>query len=152
MNLRKSTFVTIDPGINTGYAFYNQGLSHWGVIRGRGKTFEERVEFVVNEFREKICCCSAEKIYIEWPSFQNLAAQRTFSIPKLAFLIGRLYETCFMYELKPVLIPVSKYRGNCPKEVLWNRARKYFNCGELRNHEGDAVAMAMWILKNDYNN
>ena len=147
-----SSFISVDPGINTGYCCVINGeLTRRGIIRGRGKTFEDRVENVVEKFYEDVLhfCVDETKIYLEWPSFQNLVSRQTFSIPKLAFLIGRLYETCKTYEFTPILIPVTKYRGNCPKSVLWRRAEKYFGVKGLKNHEGDSIALAMYLIKNN---
>lgn len=147
----KKNFLVIDPGINTGWAhIQGREVVAYGVIRARGKGFLERHESLMKKFNaEVLYFYPDEKIFIEFPSFQNLVAQNTGSIIKLAFIIGRLFEMCKTMEMKAELIPVSAWRGNCPKEILWRRAEKFFGLpdGILKDHEGDAVGIGQYLIQ-----
>lgn len=85
---------------------------------------------------------------MEWPSgnflsAKGLAAQNSSSLLKLAYLIGQITGA---YS-NSVLIPVTKWRGNCPKEMLWKRAERFFDKKNFKNHAGDAVAIGQYCIE-----
>jgi hypothetical protein len=135
-------FMTIDPGLSgTGWAvFRDKELINWGIVRGKGITFQKKAEDIVF----KLDAFTEGEVFCEWPSFQGLIAQNTGSIIKLSYLIGRLDQK---FGMK--LIPVSQWRGTCPKEVLWRRAEKFFRRKGFKSHSGDAVAMGQWVIENE---
>jgi len=136
--------LTIDPGLSgTGWAqFENNKLYYWGIVwPKKGKDIMTQIHMDILHFYD------GEKIVIEWPSFQGMIAQNTGSIIKLAYLIGRIYETCLTFEYKPELLPVSKWRGTCPKEINWKRAEKFFGKKGFKSHAADAVSMGAFLIQ-----
>ena len=90
-------FLCIDPGISgTGIAVINNWkLVHWKNIWGKGETFVEKADFIMEVLTEPDY--EVEKVYIEWPNGQfsgskGLAARNSNSILKLCYLIGRMAE------------------------------------------------------------
>lgn len=139
----------LDPGINTGYAMFSKKkLVDHGVIRGKGEGFIEKSANVIYQAHGVFHMYTGERVVIEFPSFQNLAAKNTGSIIKLAYVVGRLFELAKTYELTPELLNVSEWRGQIPKELVWKRAEKYFGLKEkLVNHSGDCVGIAQYLFQ-----
>lgn len=137
-------WVAIDPGLGgTGWArFDGIHLKDWGIIRLRENIFENKALDISNRLKD--ICRSSGRVFIEWPSFQNLIAQNTGSIIKLAFLIGVIYREIDY----PYLIPVIRWKGNLPKEITKKRAEKYFGITGFKSHAADAVGIGMYCLKN----
>lgn len=137
----------VDPGANAGLVIVEgRELVTFANILGKGDTWEARVHYTVRMIESYAIAFGIKNSYVEWPQVAFNARGNTESILKLAFLIGRLAE---VLPGKMVLVPVNRWRGNCPKEINWKRAQKYFKEPELRNHAGDAGGIARWLIKNN---
>jgi hypothetical protein len=132
---------TVDPGQNLGWAkFSEKKLLKWGVIYGKGKDWREKALFVARAAPWNLY---KSRVFLEWPSYQTLAAQQTGSIIKLAYLCGLLYW-CW----KPVkLIPVIKWKGSLPKIVTQRRAEVFFQQKGFKSHAADAVGIGMYVIQ-----
>ena len=136
-----SKWFTIDPGVDLGWAeFKKNRLVNWGTIYAQGATLEDKIFDILDEVR---FLEYADKVFIEWPSFQNTAAKNTGSIIKLACLIGAILGR---YG-NGVLIPVSTWKGSLPKEVTQLRAEKFFKVQGFKSHAADAVALGQYIIQ-----
>lgn len=131
-------WVAIDPGLSgTGWAYFcDEELKDWGIIYPKGKNFHERA----NDICEKLIV-PPKKSFIEWPSFQKMEAINTFSIVKLAYLIGRIAFP------STILIPVIRWKGNLPKEVTKKRAERFFKCKGFKSHAADAVGIGQYVIE-----
>lgn len=138
-------WVSIDPGINCGIAFFkDKELISFSTIRGRGKDWKSKVESVANGLRVISFYFKPEKVFIEWPTFHFRG--NIVSLLKLCFLIGKISE-CFLGEI--ILIPVIKWKGNLKKKITWKRAEKFFGVKNVNKDAGDALAIGKWVIENE---
>ncbi len=141
-------WMTIDPGISgTGWAlFENNKLDEWGIVYSQKATWTGKSRQICSKMYSYMGY--ADHIFIEWPSFQTVAAQNTGSIIKLAYFIGKLTSQCEILEDTPyTLIPVIEWKGQLPKEVTTQRAEKFFGRKGFKSHAADAVALGQYCIQ-----
>lgn len=144
-------WLTIDPGISgTGWAeFVDNKLEEWGIITSNKGHWTRKSKHICSKLY--LVMGYADHIFIEWPSFQTVAAQNTGSIIKLAYFIGKLTSRCEILENIPyTLIPVSQWKGQLPKEVTQKRAEKFFKRKGFHSHAADAVALGAYLIKEGF--
>lgn len=149
-------WLTIDPGISgTGFAvFHNKILKRYGSVYPDRNldNWERRTSSILLKLMEEIHMAEApQHVYIEWPSQftgkRGLAAANSNDILKLTCLIGRLAQYYIGIGTPTVmLVPVNRWKGNLPKEVVVERIKKFFSIRGVASHAADAVGIGQYVL------
>lgn len=89
-------------------------------------------------------------VSIEWPAFWGSSAVSYASTAggkmfKLVFLIGAIAEAFIARDIRVSLLPVNKWKGQLPKEVVKKRISRIIRRVEFRDHEADAVGMGLYL-------
>lgn len=138
--------LVLDPGLKMGLATFDGiELLTQHAYTAKGKTWEEKTRDITDYLINTWPYWEPHMTFIEWPTMHFRGNIK--SVLKLCFLIGRIVEA---WPGKITLIPVHKWRGTIPKEVLWRRAEKYFKLKKpLQADAGDAVALGLFLIKNN---
>lgn len=142
-------WLAVDPGVSgTGWAlFKGVKLVDWGIITSKETTWERRVRDIVSRMRGNIWA-QGDRVFCEWPtgrftSAAGLAAANSDAMLKLTFLIGALDNQLNGIEL----IPVQRWKGQLPKEVVQKRAEKFFGVTGFKSHAADAVGIGQFVIE-----
>lgn len=146
----KVNFISIDPGITCcGFSFFVDGLLHKsGFIRGKGATWLDRVDYVIDRIEELTTSIpSAQTVAIELPQAMGTAASNGNSIIKLMGFIMAVRERLKGNGLIIVTIPVRSWKGSVPKHITELRVRRRHPewCGTDSN-ECDAIGIGDYYL------
>jgi len=129
---RNPFWLCLDPGISgTGYAFLEgRKLLRYGNVypEKEYKTWEQRSSSILIKLRIKLASLAVpNRVYIEWPSqftgAKGLAAANSNDILKLSCLIGRLAQFFLNGNADVLTVPVQRWKGNLPKDVVAKRKR-----------------------------
>jgi hypothetical protein len=156
--------VAIDPGVSAGVAVFDarsKRLAGATVVKGRGRTWEERVcdvaaqiTHVVGEFDCSEVGDSVVRIVCEYPAFMptpgGIKIAKRGDLVKLAHAVGVLHGMFNHMEL----VPVRKWKGQASKDVINNRTVRIVSASERkaagmsvdRSHDWDAVGIGLWAL------
>lgn len=142
--------LTVDPGIiGTGYAVWARdwSLISWGQIQPRkDRTLEQRSSLILSTLKMLIMKYTAMELYIEYPAVFSgklgIAIAKRGDIVKLAFVTGII---CGISWKRFNLVPVNKWKGQLPKEVVKKRINKIFPNYVLKDHEYDAVGLGLYL-------
>ena len=155
--MRRSGFwCCVDPGVSgTGYAMLERKkLLRYGNVypEKECETWEQKSSSVLLKLQIALYPLVAPyRVYIEWPSqftgAKGLAAANSNDILKLSCLIGRLTQFFVNQGSVVITVPVQRWKGNLPKNIVAKRAKKFFGIEKLTSHSADAVGLAQYVLK-----
>ena len=137
------SLLAIDPGKITGWAlFEDSSLCDCGISKTHPPT---RVFSKINVIIEK------PKVYPNRPIDSN-------DLIELAIRVGRIVEYYSMHGCTVSLVRPSDWKGQLPKDVLWERARARLSEKEraveaaataapsYRHNMRDAIGIGLWKL------
>ena len=156
--------VAIDPGVSAGVAVFDKHskrLVSAIVVKGRGRTWEERVCDVarqVGRIVEEFDCPevgnSIARMVCEYPAFMptlgGIKIAKRGDLVKLAHAVGVLHGMFNHMEM----VPVRNWKGQASKDVINNRTVRVVSASERkaagmsvdRSHDWDAVGIGLWAL------
>ena len=142
----------VDPGNNgTGIAIWNEFKKENLPVHVKSysrKTFDDYMVLLAELIKEY----DVEKVYIEQAAYHGTgsvkgqAAAAKGDLIKLAELIGGFRAICYLSESYVELVPVIKWKGQLPKEVVKKRILKVWEGCTATNHDWDAVGIGFYLL------
>jgi len=158
---RNMRIVAIDPSYEKeglGYAiFEDEKLTSWGTIDSgveKDASFEVKVSATIDALNARISdWCTPMRLVIEmpevWGGFKAAMSSKTGVLHKLFFFVGALWYWAWRSDnIVPVLIPVRKWKGQLPKEVMRGRIERSLNIKTNSTHEADAIGLGLYYMKN----
>jgi hypothetical protein len=163
MSKSNKNILSIDPGLQSmGYAYFKPGDPHphtVGLItNGYNVTddnWPERVTAQVMNlwhdlsFIHNVECLS---VYSEMPEFFNSvggrAAVGSNHLQRLVFLVGAMHNQFQSHGVPFTLVPVRRWKGQLPKEVVEQRIIKLLGkdgCVDFKKDIWDAVGIGLWV-------
>ena len=153
--MNEKHLLTVDPGKGgTGLAFWN--LQEWEneeYILPRfhcslGYKDEEKYMYMIKKLSMKF---HVVKAYIEQASFmegvKGSMVSRRGDLVTLAEFIGRLVQLLRGEGACVELVPVMKWKGNLPKDVIKRRIQKRFpKCEAKASHDWDAIGIGFFLF------
>ena len=144
----KKMIITIDPGIDAGYSIWNDkwNLIKYGIILGKGKNWEEKMQDVAKKLKALVMTYGATKGFIEEPkkyhgTFGNMVADRG-DLVKLSIQVGYIKG----YLGIPVeSIPVILWKGQLPKDVVIKRIKRLLPKAKATSHDWDAIGIGLFL-------
>jgi len=141
------SYLSVDPGLtNTGWSVWKPGHKlpiDFGLLtiptlwRNAQKgtenlSWEKRALLYARALRGisnyGVESTSVETVYCEFPAFFNTAGGQMVAgkgdLSKLIYLIGVIRGVVFPTKFK--LVPVNKWKGQLPKNVVINRIKRYY--------------------------
>jgi hypothetical protein len=76
-----------------------------------------------------------------------MAASNSGAIIKLIALVYSIRQLVLSQGKTCYLVPVVKWKGNVPKEVMAKRLSKYYDLTQKTSDEIDAVGIGRWYLR-----
>lgn len=151
---RDAYWLSVDPGCaGTGFALMKGAKVHAYKSIYPDKecvTWEHKTSSIMQSLMWHTFLKKIERVYIEWPSqftgAKGLAAANSNDILKLSCLIGRISQYFVEKNATVILVPVQRWKGNLPKNVVSDRAKKFFGLKKLTSHAADAVGLARYAL------
>lgn len=146
--------LTIDPGFNTGYAYWEKTLkpvvgSYKVPNRYKKETIECKMVLLFREFEIVLRTFDPIKCIIEsvenWDSLKSNTASKRGDLAKLAYLVGGYSEICRKNGVLFELISARKWKGNLPNKVVEKRVT-YVN-GETYPNDHIACAVGIGLHK-----
>ena len=159
------TFLTIDPGDNTGWSFWIDRQTQKKPIQTgmysipkKIKKVEDQFVYMWNEFDNLINHFKPDKVYIEgvevYPgSLKSKTAsikrsgQKIPSLFKLAFLIGGYCDVCAYNGIEFEIINFSQWGGQLSANAVKVQVEHLLKQKYETQHIYDAVAMGLYIKK-----
>ena len=153
--------LALDPSIlHLGWATLNSlGALSFGTIKAPAEMKEgslvERIAWMLKELND-VNLCGVHRIVIEqpepWGAYKSLASSRSGSLLMLQMLTGAivgwaLSQTYSISDQEVVLVKVSQWKGQLPKNVTKMRMERKYNCKFATTDEADAVGLADWYLQ-----
>ncbi len=153
-------FITIDPGLPTGWALFRKNgslfpLAHgtWAASKG---TWVEKVNHVGMQFRQtkRESLCDADEAYVEepkfWTSSTGMGAAQSGSLIKLAMLTGYLIAQLHLFKVRVQLVPIQKWKGGLPKAVTSRRVERFLGVNPCQwkgvtHHQWDAIGIGLHV-------
>lgn len=148
--------LSIDPGIGgTGWALWDEDSWHLaepptqtGIFTGRSsQSWEQKIAYIVFGLRG-VVPLNLSHTYIEYPAYFGTASgdmvARRGDLVKLSYCVG------FIAGSMPgtvTLIPVNKWKGQLPKDIVARRIQKILGanaCREFKSHVWDAVGVGLY--------
>ena len=167
-------FITIDPGITgTGWAYFNPKyqqlpITYNNVYPAVSLAKEDHtvrstnvVQQLIHEITTitKASSDGINTVYIEKPSYMGGAkhytgqvAAQSGSLVKLVFHYGRIWQAFSERNFKIIPIPVSKWKGQLPKDISHIRIKQIMKRLHSRqtklieDHSLDAVGIGFYLL------
>jgi Holliday junction resolvasome RuvABC endonuclease subunit len=145
--------LSIDPGVEFGWALWNNPLSKvptkYGiVIPPRVLEWEERISMVIKRFAELIDWHSPATVCCELPCFMNDLAARSNNLVKLAYAAGSFEGVATARGVKAYRsVPVNEWKGQLPKRVVSDRIQKLLTPEKCtwNSHVWDAVGIGLYV-------
>ena len=147
----QAQILAIDPGLHhCGLAWFEartEQLLKTEVVKGLGN-----LDIVVSAVSQsqrlnKVIVVVIEEPQIFASSTKGMAAHNSGAVNKLIALVFSLRQLCLDRGLKVVLAPVTKWKGNVPKEVMARRLSRYYDLTQRTSDEIDAVGIGRWYLR-----
>lgn len=145
--------MAVDPGLSgTGWVIFRDNNKNFvlnGVINFRGKEFwDERAMNIAHALCNIAQSEDVNRIYCEYPAyFDSVAGQmvaKRGDLLKLTYLVGCIAG--FLEPIPMILVPVNKWKGQLPKEVVKNRITNILGekkCRVLKSHDWDACGIGL---------
>jgi len=171
-DIPKRYAISIDPGVTgTGLAIWDLHPREWkrSVAPVDVRVYTPSKKFKLFQDKAKEICdhvystCTGHgigmeghggvRMYCEYPEFRNTAAGQavaaTGSLSKLSYMCGVLGGLCWYMKTEFIPIPVSRWKGQLPKEIVKKRIIKRLGrttCRQLniRTHGWDAVGVGLY--------
>ena len=125
-DLRKISWITVDPGMNTGVAGWENSdkieapVETW-LLKSREASWERAADALSRDLLSLVSGLqNLQKVYIEEPAFHGSPAGLVVaakSLVKLTLLVGRYWELC-SFDHVVSLVPIRRWKGNLPKRVI----------------------------------
>jgi len=144
--------LTVDPGLNTGWAsWYKDELLDSGIIKKPSLAIEEyaghRLTYYWSQFDTllyKICpkICIIESVTIYAGSAKSMASATKGNLTFLSILIGGYVRDCARRGLDFKLIEAREWKGTMSKAITEKRIKKVNpNLTITNNHVLDAIGI-----------
>jgi hypothetical protein len=148
-------FLSIDPGIEFGWAFWNGGRAPaaTGVFHPEAhEDYFVRAASTAKYFGQLISIhAPIECVYCEWPSHmegeRGGVTARGGSLVKLAYIVGVMAEASRQRRVPFVPVPVIQWKGQLSKENIQHHIRRILgerSCLPFKSHAWDAVGIGLW--------
>lgn len=144
-----STLLSIDPGMNTGWAFWDSGrLVDYGVIKLKHQSLEVDLIHASMAYSTIFTTWKPERVAIEYPgiwggSTVSMASAFSGDLIKLAAMVG-CYVSISM-EASIRLIPPNKWMGQLNKEAVAIRVTRATGLEIKSSHINDAIGIGLFL-------
>lgn len=146
-------FISVDPGVNTGYAFFeNEELSVHGCfkikkLKGITKDKHDQLKELWNHFIPLVEALKPEIVYIECVELWEASVKSKTSavrgdLFKLSYLIGGYCRICHERNISFVLVS-PLWKGQLSKDALKSRVEKMLGITFTNQHTVDAVGLGL---------
>ena len=120
-------------------------------LHGRGNDWLERMDYLVGCVAEEIVRHRPRLLVIEDMEVRLSAAGQgavnSGSLGKLIGCVHSLRTTGVALGCRVHLVPVSRWKGQVPKEVTQRRVRTHWGWQGEDHNEADAVGIGDWYLR-----
>lgn len=145
--------LTIDPGVNTGWAYWRDGKPFvTGVFRvkrsRRVQSQPEMITYLCEQLRSIVYSLQMkiDKVYIEAVYFADThisqTAARSGSLTLLAMIVGAYVASLTLYEYPIELVQPRAWKGQLTDEAITARVMRRLG-KTYRMHEREAVALGL---------
>ena len=147
--MKYKNFLSIDPGINTGHAFFSDSLHpKTGVIKV--KKYEEK-ERLWKDFSKLLDSYPINFVLIEdaenWQgSFKSSIALKSGALSKLIRLISVYEYICFTKGIPVELVMPKKWKGQLDNNTIRHWIEKMTNVNYKIDHVVCAVGLGLFKL------
>lgn len=159
MSKRLNRVLTVDPGWNTGWAYWTRGSFHpsTGILISKYTDPTDKLNDLSDQFGQLLTIQNPRFVMMEGTSFwvESLKSQVSFSRGDaiyLTYLIGQYMRECYLQKKKFDLILAIDWKGQMDdkkvkKRVLRRNAVDYKQFhGQYWPHVTDAVGIGLWML------
>lgn len=144
--------MTVDPGANTGWAFWTgtaKTPDHTGVFSTTGGAREARLVELFAKFEILVARLNPRGAIIEGVEFwggslTSTTAAKTGDLFQLAYTVGGYVEVLRRVGVPVQIIPARLWKGQLDKVAIHARIQMALR-RDYREHEADAVAMGLSI-------
>jgi len=149
--------LSVDPGTkHTGWACFigkNYDCSDVVSVTNHKLSWLQRLDLMTVEVVSLCKKHNVDIVIIEEPqlfigSLKGRAASNSGAVLKLTALVYSIRSLCKSRGLQVLLVPVQRWKGQVPKEVMQGRLEKQLGRVFTDNNESDAVGLGLWFLKN----
>jgi len=159
-----SRLLCIDPSIRAlGWAVFSMQkkrrkaeLIYSGVIKLRGQDWIAKMDQMVDAVHFEAAglklLYKEVTILIEMPQIfggRGVVAQNSSALYKLIACVFSLRQMFLDLDEEVVLIPVTKWKGQVPKEVTQRRVRKYWKWKGTDHNEADSIGIGDWYIRKE---
>lgn len=143
--------LTIDPGLSgTGYAVWDEdwNLLSNGVVNGGNK---KKGYQIISELSKKLKDYTfyIAKVFIELPAkFSGAKGEMVANqggLVKLSMFAGSLEQKFLDMGYDVVMVPVIKWKGQLPKEVVIKRIKRLLPKAQATSHDWDAIGIGLYL-------
>ena len=154
-----ATFLTVDPGFNTGAALWalNSGprgyapMTQFFTVPKMAPV--DKVRYAWDRFETILEALHPDRVYIEstelWQdNLTSLTSGSSGDLLTLTILIGGYAHACFRRSLPFVLIPAQGWKGQMNKKVVQRRVFREIGTEYPNDHLSDAVGIGLSLINN----
>lgn len=145
-------YLSIDPGLaGTGWAVWNKTgrLKKHGVLTPKASAVSKKAFLA----RELCNIAQVEKVVEAWIEYPakfggvkgNMVANRG-DLVKLAELVGYIEAALNMLDITVEPIPVMKWKGQLPKDIVIKRILRILPDCKAKSHDWDAIGIGLYKL------
>jgi hypothetical protein len=155
MTLRKT--LTVDPGMHTGWAYWNEhntpeltDLFYFKPERGRVTKLYMQLSSLWQHFAAVLKVCEPDEVIIEnnalwWGNAKSVVAEQSGALHTLTLLTGGYCLQCENYNARWSLVQPQKWKGQLTDDALKAQIKILIN-REYRHHEQEAVGIGLWKM------
>jgi len=150
-HLKMIDFLSIDPGVNTGWAYWKRGVkvpAKTGIFRidKDDKTPIEKLKTLAHNYRKLVDFFCPGAIIIEDCEYRGNSrkGQASAASGALALLSKIVGGYAMMPERPTILIPAIQWKGNLPGTVVDQRVHRETGI-HYREHEREAVGIGLHV-------
>jgi len=141
--------LTVDPGLNTGVAYWDGGRQpEWiKVERTTTSDLDELADkFDLIFIRNEILKVTIENVSLWAGSLKSLTAVKSGALFTLARLIGRYEQVCANYDVATDLVDPRKWKGQLTNEALRGWIRDKIDLDIENEHVLCAVGIGLFKM------
>lgn len=157
-SMRTPTIVTIDPGVEIGWAVWSR--EHWttkrapiatGVITRRAPQWGLALKKAVRALFKELDNFWIVDSFMEWPAFfessKGQVTARSEALVKLSCGVGWIAGYLDVRDIDNKFIPVNQWKGQLTKPAVERRIKRILGadaCKGFTSHDWDAVGLGLY--------
>jgi len=156
-----SDVLTVDPGWNTGYAFWeaHNKLPDVGMFKvSKAKSIAStearlsdlwcKFEDLIDKYMPKLELCIIESVQLWEGSLTSMTAARRGDIFKLSMLIGGYAKVCMDRGVDFEFLTAQQWKGQLTKKAVELRVKRRIGQVYAADHITDAVGIGLSLMNN----